>query len=65
MEFLEEAWVLKDLKVPLLLGEDFHINYCLSTVRDDCGSLATMLLNGQLVTIQFQLIPLLQNSLVG
>src|SRR6266478_960334 len=51
VEFLEEAWVLKDLKVPLLLGEDFHINYCLSTVRDDHGSLATMLLNGQLVMI--------------
>ena len=51
MEFLEEAWVLKDLKVPLLLGEDFHVNYCLSTVRDDCRSLATMLLNSQLVTI--------------
>ena len=27
VEFLEEAWVLRDLKVPLLLGEDFHVNY--------------------------------------
>ena len=35
VEFLEEAWVLKDLKVPLLLGKDFHVNYRLSTVRDD------------------------------
>src|SRR5260370_25440068 len=50
VEFLEEAWVLKDLKVPLLLGKDFHVNYCLSTVRDDCRSQATMLHNGQLVT---------------
>src|SRR6266478_956658 len=49
-EFLEEAWVLKDLKVPLLLGEDFHVNYCLSTVRDDHRSQATMLHDGQLVT---------------
>ncbi len=32
VEFLEEAWVLKDLKVPLLLGGDFHVNYHLSTV---------------------------------
>jgi len=27
VEFLEEAWVLRDLKVPLLLGKDFHVNY--------------------------------------
>src|SRR6266478_3752635 len=50
VEFLKEAWVLKDLKVPLLLGEDFHVNYSLSTVRDDHRSWATMLHNGQLVT---------------
>src|SRR5260370_39559036 len=65
VEFLEEAWVLKDLKVPLLLGEDFHINYCLSTVRDDCGSLATMLLDGQLVMIPACSTPPEQLSWVG
>ena len=51
VEFLKEAWVLKDLKVPLLLGEDFHINYRLSTVRDNHGSQATLFHDGWLVTI--------------
>ncbi len=32
MEFQEEAWVLKDLKAPILLGEDFHVNYQISTI---------------------------------
>ena len=51
VEFLEEAWVLKDLKVPLLLGEDFHVNYHLSTVQDDHRSQATMQHEGKLVSI--------------
>src|SRR5260370_41525623 len=38
IEFVEEAWVLKDLKVPLLLGEDFHINYQISTICNEQGS---------------------------
>src|SRR5260370_13067111 len=46
----EEAWVLKDLKVPLLLGEDFHDNYHFFTVRDDRGSQATRMHDSQLVT---------------
>src|SRR5260370_27755861 len=49
-ELLEEAWVPKDLKVPLLQGEDFHVNYHLSTVREDCGSQVTRMHNSQLVT---------------
>src|SRR5260370_34927230 len=65
VEFLEEAWVLKDLKVPLLLGKDFHVNYHLSTVRDDHGSLATMLLNGQLVMIPACSTPSEQPGWVG
>ena len=51
VEFLEEAWVLRDLKVPLLLGKDFHVNYQISTIRDDSRSRATLLHDGQLVTI--------------
>src|SRR5258708_33456796 len=47
IKFWEEAWVLKGLKVPLLLGEDFHINYQISTNRDPHGSLA-MLMHGDL-----------------
>ena len=65
VEFLEEAWVLKDLKVPLLLGEDFHVNYHLSTIRDECRSLATMLLDGWLVTIPAHSAPPEQPSWVG
>src|SRR5260370_33943098 len=65
VEFLEKAWVLKDLKVPLLLGEDFHVNYCLSTVRDDHRSQATMLLDGQLVMILAHSAPPEQPGWVG
>ncbi len=65
VEFLEEAWVLKDLKVPLLLGKDFHINYHLSTVRDNRGSLATMLLDGWWVTILAHSAPSEQPGWVG
>ena len=65
VEFLEEAWVLKDLKVPLLLGEDFHVNYHLSTVRDDHRSLATMLLDGQLVMVPAHSTPSEQPGWVG
>src|SRR5260370_34287048 len=43
-DLLETAWV------PLLWGEDFHVNYRLSTVRDDHGSQATRMHDSQLVT---------------
>src|SRR5260370_21468702 len=65
VELLEEAWVLKDLKVPLLLGKDFHVNYHLSNVRDDHRSLATMLLNGWLVMIPAHSAPSEQPGWVG
>src|SRR5260370_41636377 len=56
-ELLEEAWVPKTLKVPLLWGEDFHVNYCLSTGRDDRGSQATRMHNSQLVTFPARFAP--------
>jgi len=57
VELLEEAWVPKDLKVPLLQGEDFHVNYHLSTVRDDCRSQATRMHDSQLVTFPAHFAP--------
>ena len=51
MEFSEEAWVLKDLKVPILLGEDFHINYQISTIQNDLGSCLSLHHHDQLYSI--------------
>src|SRR5260370_42704384 len=51
--------------LPLLLGEDFHVNYHLSTMRDECGSLAAMLLDGWLVMIPARSAPPEQLGWVG
>lgn len=33
LEFDEEAYVIPGMKVPILLGEDFHVNYQISVLR--------------------------------
>ncbi len=51
IEFWEEAWVLKGLKVPLLLGEDFHVNYQILTNRDPHRSSTTLMHGGLCLSI--------------
>jgi hypothetical protein len=33
LEFIKEAYVIPDMNVPVLLGEDFQVNYKVSVLR--------------------------------